>query len=218
MISEQTKKLEEINKLYEKASNLTNEYWQSYSHLGTWQFWLLVSLLVLPLIALYFLLDKKKAFHIGFFGFSVHMLFHYFDTYFFTHRLATYPYKVVPFLPTSITLDVSFVPVAYMLVYQWTLNQKKNYYLYATGLSLFLSFLFKPAMVAFGLFKMYKGIHFFHLFLVYLTVMFLSKWITNVFLYFQKESEDVAERDDVKSPKKRRSFLSRIFHIRQKAK
>lgn len=146
------------------------------------------------------------------------MLFHYFDTFFFTNRLVTYPYKVVPFLPTSITLDTSFIPVSFMLLYQWTLNKNKNYYLYATGLCLFFSFLFKPALVAFGLFKLYKGVNYFHLLLVYISVMLLSKGITNVFLHFQKEADDLAEAAEVKTPKKRRSFLSRIFHFKQKAK
>ncbi|WP_134702835.1 hypothetical protein [Ammoniphilus sp. YIM 78166] len=218
MESEQIKKLDEIGKLYEKASKLTIDYWQSYSSFNTWQFWFLLSLLVLPLVALYFFLDRKKAFHIGFYGYSVHMLFHYIDTYFYTNRLANYPYKVIPFLPTSLTLDTAFIPVSFMLLYQWTLNKNKNYYLYATGLCLFLSFLFKPALVAYGLFKMYKWVNYFHLFLGYLTVALLSKWITNVFLYFQKEAQASEPRDEVKAPRERRFFLSRLFSFRKKAR
>lgn len=218
MTNDQTKKLDEISKLYEKASQLTKDYWLSYSSLNTWQFWLLLSLLVLPLVALYFLLDRKKAFHLGFYGYSVHMLFHYIDTYFFTNRLAIYPYKVIPFLPTSITLDSSFVPVFFMLLYQWTLNKNKNYYIYTIGLCAFFSFLFKPAFVALGLFKMYQGINYFHLFLGYISVAMLAKWITNVFHHFQKEADTLVQRSESKTQRKRKSFLSLIFHFKQKAK
>jgi len=218
MTTDQTKKLDEISKLFEKGSNLTNDYWQSFSGFNTWQFWFLLALLVLPLVALYFLLDRRKAFHIGFYGYSVHMLFHYIDIYFYTNRLLTYPYKVAPILPTSLSLDTSLVPVSYMLLYQWTLNKNKNYYLYATGLSLFLSFLFKPALVTFGLLKLYPGTNYFHLLLGYLSVMLLAKWITNVFLYFQKKAEETDQQVEAKTPRKNRTFLSRIFHRKQKAK
>lgn len=218
MTTDQTKKIDEISKLFEKASTLTRDYWQSFSSFNTWQFWVLLALWVLPLVVLYFLLDRRKAFHIGFYGYSVHMLFHYSDIYFYTNGFLTYPYRVGPFLPTSLSLDTSIVPVSYMLLYQWTLNKNKNYYLYATGLSLFFSFLFKPALRTFGLIKLYPGTTYFHLLLGYLSVMLLAKWITNVFLHFQKEPEGSNQQDEVKTPKKRRSFLSQIFNRRQKAK
>jgi len=218
----QAKLLDEITALEEKVSTLTNHYWRTFSNADTWQFWLLLALLVLPLVALYILIDRKKAFHLGFFGFNVHVWFHYIDIYGFTHGLWSYPYKVIPFLPSSVTLDTAFIPVIFMLVYQWTINNKKNYYIYLTGLCFFLSFLFKPTMVAFGLFQFYKGINYFHLLAGYITVMLISRAITNVFLYFQQhpktEISNTKKPIEKEKPKRKRFILSRLFHFKRKAK
>jgi hypothetical protein len=185
--TDQTKLLEQIRKLHEKVSNTTLDYWMAYSNLNTWQFWITLAILMLPLIALYFLIDRRQALLIGFFGFNIHLWFHYFDIFCVTHGLVTYPYKVIPFLPASVSLDSSLVPVTFMLLYQWTLKHRRNYYLYATAYSIFLSFLLKPALVTFGLFRLYKGLNYFYIFLLYMVVHLLSKWITDLFLYFQRE-------------------------------
>jgi hypothetical protein len=184
--TEQTKRLEEINDLFEKSVDATLDYWIDFSGFDTWQFWVLTGFLILPLLAMYFLIDRRKAVLIGFFGFNIHVWFHYIDLIVVTRGLVAYPYKVIPFLPSSVTLDTAFVPVTFMLLYQWTLNKDKNFYLYATGYSAFLSFLFKPAMVNFDLFRLYKGVNYLHLFLLYIIIFLVSKWITNFFLYLQK--------------------------------
>jgi hypothetical protein len=84
-------------------------------------------------------------------------------------------------------LDSSLVPMTFMLVYQWTLNNKKNYYLYSIITAFILSFLFKPLLVALGLIKMYANITYIHLFICYLLVLLIAKFITNVFLWTQKK-------------------------------
>ncbi|WP_302466510.1 CBO0543 family protein [Heyndrickxia acidiproducens] len=97
-----------------------------------------------------------------------------------------YPYKVFPFFVTSFALDVSLIPVLYMFVYQWTLNHKKNYYSFMILLSAFLAFVFKPVLSMLNLFKLYNGANYFHLFIGYLLIAFVSKIITNLFIYFEK--------------------------------
>ncbi|WP_374121057.1 CBO0543 family protein [Neobacillus sp. PS2-9] len=39
--------------------------------------------------------------------------------------LWSYPFQLIPTMP-SFAFDSSFVPVTFMLVYQWTLHHKKN--------------------------------------------------------------------------------------------
>lgn len=187
--SEQAKAFEQTVKALDRSSQLLLAYWQQYSNMTTWQFWFLLALLIIPLIALYLFIDRKKSLLIGFFGFNINIWFHYADLYTSTHGQTSFPYKIIPFLPVSVTLDVSFVPVAFMLVYQWTLNYKKNFYLYATALSFGFAFLFKPALVTFGLFRISKGMNYFYIFLLFVLIAFVSKWITNFFLYLQKNGE-----------------------------
>ncbi|MCZ8519809.1 MULTISPECIES: hypothetical protein [Paenibacillus] len=100
-----------------------------------------------------------------------------------------YPYKLAPFLSVNLALDTALVPVIFMFVYQWSINHSKNYYLYGTLCCLFFSFLFKPALVAFGLFRFGPGTNYIHLLACYLSIMCLSRWITNLFLYAERTSK-----------------------------
>lgn len=208
MPTDQSNKFEQIHKLHEKLSHATTAYWVTYSNLNTWQFWLLLFFIILPLVALYFFIDRKKVFLIGFFGLNIHVWFHYSDAITTINGFVDYPYKVVPFLSSSVALDAALVPVTAMLLYQWTLNKNKNYYLYATAYSFFASFLFKPALVTFNLMKLYNGMNFFYLFLNYLLIFIISKWITNFFMYLQGKEEYPLEN----------LKINRIFSIRKKAR
>lgn len=190
MTAEQYEHLQELLRLQQQLSDSWNHYWLQFSHFGTWQFWLNVGMLLIPLVVLYFLIDRKNAFHLGFFGFNVHVWFTYIDAVGLRHSLWQYPYQAVPFMPVSFALDASFIPVVFMLVYQWTLKHEKNPYVYLMGLNVFLSFMLKPIMVYLNLFAMYKWVNFFHLFLGYTIILLLSKWITNIFLGFSKQSTE----------------------------
>lgn len=65
--------------IQEKYTKEAQEYWSLYSNIDSWQFWVVLLMLVVPLIVLYFTIDRKRIFIIGFFGFAVHMLFFYAD-------------------------------------------------------------------------------------------------------------------------------------------
>jgi len=112
-------------------------------------------------------------------------------------------------IPASFSLDASMIPIAFMLIYQWTLNRNKNYYLYAMGLCVIFTLLYRPSMATFGFFHATKGINFFYLFLGYMTIMLLSKWITDLFLHFQREPKHSSGKHFI---------LNRIFLRKTKAK
>jgi hypothetical protein len=187
-MASQNKVLSKISEKQQEIANDWVEYWKDYSDFSTWQFWFHVAMFIVPLIVLYINLDRRKAFHLGFFGFNIHVWFTYFDAFGTRQGLWTYPYQMVPFLPNSIGMDASLVPVAFMLVYQWTINNNKNYYLYTLILSVFLTFALKPIFVIWNLFQFVAIVNYLHLFLSYIVVIVLSKLITDLFLHFQKES------------------------------
>lgn len=171
-------------------------YWQHYSNATTWQFWACLISFIVPLVVLYFVLDRKRAFRIGFYGFNVHVWFGYIDAFGLTHGLWAYPFKVLPIRFPNVTLEASLVPVAYMLIYQWTLTRNRSYYLYATILSAVLAFIVKPPMSWLGLFRMYQWMNYVYLFCGYLVIMLLSKWITDFFAYLQAQHG----KDDTRTP------------------
>src|SRR5699024_12644565 len=83
----------------------------------------------IPLIILFFSIDKSKALLLGFFGLNYHVWFSYTNSIGVGLGLWEYPYHVIPFLP-SFSLYAALVPVCFMLLYQLTLNHNKNIYLY----------------------------------------------------------------------------------------
>ncbi|GAA0603859.1 hypothetical protein GCM10009001_21170 [Virgibacillus siamensis] len=188
METEQIKQIEQINKLENKLTPIKIDYWQQYSSLHSWEFWFLLTVLVLSLICLYLFIDRKKALQIGFFGFNIHVWLNYLDEIAIYNELWSFPYKLIPYLPVF-TFEASFVPVVFMFVYQWTINHDKNYYLYATGLCLILAFVWRPLLSTVDLFQVKNGINYLYVILGYLIVMVMSKWITNIFVHFEKEKK-----------------------------
>ncbi|PAK42759.1 CBO0543 family protein [Priestia megaterium] len=186
MDTNQKMKIDHILETQVELKNAWLDYWQSYSSFGTWQFWVSISLLIIPLIALYVFMDKKRAILLGFYGYNVHAWSIYIDDFSVYHDLWFYPYKFLPILPMSVALDASLIPVLYILMYQFTSNNKKNYYLYLLGLSMGMAFVYKPIMEALGLFQLHRGTTPIHLFIAYLTVGLIAKVITNLFLFFVK--------------------------------
>ncbi|MDQ0232647.1 CBO0543 family protein [Metabacillus malikii] len=188
MNTEQSHELDSLKEHSKELARNWNEYWQTYSGLTTWQFWVNVLFLVVPLVILFFTLDRRKAFQIGFFGYSCHVLSTYIDAYSTRMGHWEYPYKVLPILPISFGLDTSLIPVTYMLVYQWTVNHQKNYYIFMTILAALFAFVFKPILSALHLFQLSNESSYFQLFLWYFVGGILSKWVTNVFVWFQKDA------------------------------
>ncbi|PZD96994.1 hypothetical protein DNH61_04930 [Paenibacillus sambharensis] len=180
--------------LFEKLVTLQKEltqnaiqYWKLYSGFNTWQFWACLAIMVGPLIVIYFTIDRRRIFQIGFFGFAVHILFAYIDASGIRSGLWGYPYQVLPFLP-SLSLDAAIIPVAIMLVYQWTIRHSKNFYLYAILTAVVFGFGFKPLLVYLNLFEKYQWVNYPLIFLLYLVLYLLAYWLTRLFLIMRKEA------------------------------
>lgn len=186
MKSQQLEFLDKIRKGAKEISQYQIEYWQSFSNLATWQFWALAIMLILPLIALFMVINKRKVLLIGFFGLNYHVWFAYTNKIGVGLGLWEYPYHLIPSLP-SFSLDASLVPVCFMLLYQWTLHRKKNIYVYSIFLSAIFAFIFKPIMGSFDFFRMFQGINYIHLFLFYMAFFVVSILITNLFVWLQRK-------------------------------
>lgn len=176
-----------FNHLVEMQKELTTlemKYWNQYSSYNDWHFWFMVVLLILPLIVLYLFIDRRRMFHLGFFGFSIHILQSYVDSAAVYLGKWTYLYKLIPIYPISFALDASCIPVTFMLIYQWTLNHKKNFYLYATMPAIFFAFIAKPFLVGINITKLGPsggGFAYLILFISHLFIAYASKWITDLF-------------------------------------
>lgn len=182
---------EMYHELIDRAEHLTEfeaKYWKLFSDPGTWEFWLILMMLVVPLVVLYFAMDRRKILLLGFYGFNIHCWFQYIDATGARLGWWGYPYHMVPYV-ANFALDASLVPVTFMLVYQWTINHKKNYYLYTFLTSAIFAFILKPIMVWADLFTLEDGLRFVDLFMLYCIVFFISRMITSFFLFLGKKQE-----------------------------
>ncbi|APH05125.1 hypothetical protein [Bacillus weihaiensis] len=185
----QTETLDNITKNQHQLAEDWFFYWNEFSAFTTWEFWLHVFIFILPLLILYKKIDRSIALQLGFFGFNIHVWFFYFDAFGTRQAFWTYPYQIIPFIPNSVGLDASLVPVLFILFYQWILRKQKNYYFYTLLLSGFLSFVLKPVLVHYHLFEFHQGATYLHLFLTFVVIISLSKWITDLFVYFERNSK-----------------------------
>jgi hypothetical protein len=186
MKDEQKELLAEIRNGAETTTQLSIEYWKEFSSFNDLQFWLVLLMLVIPLVVLFLKIDRSKMLLLGFYGLNYHVWFAYTNFAGIKLGLWEYPYAILPILP-SFALDASLVPVAYMLLYQWTLNHRKNFYIYSTILSGVFAFIMKPYLVIFDFFEMYKGVNFLHLFIFYIAFFVVSKLVTNLFVKLQEK-------------------------------
>lgn len=189
MSDQQLESLEEIRQASEKLTQISIDYWSTYSSFNDIKFWVVVCMLVIPLVVLYLKIDRSKMLLLGFYGLNYHVWFAYTNSIGINLGLWEYPYEVLPVLP-SFALDASFVPVCFMLTYQWTLNNGKNFYLYSTILSAVFAFIIKPILVGHHLFRMFYGINYLSLFLFYILFFVVSKLITNLFIKLQKNKNE----------------------------
>src|SRR5690625_4615354 len=102
MTDEQIKMYDDIVMKRKEATEMLSEYWKLYSNPETWQFWVLtIFLLVLPLIILYFTIDRKQIFLIGFYGFSINIWLTLAAEIGVNHGWWGYPYMITSILPLS---------------------------------------------------------------------------------------------------------------------
>ncbi|TYS51984.1 CBO0543 family protein [Bacillus infantis] len=165
---------DKIFQLSEEMTSLVDSYWNSYSDPGSWQFWAVTVLLVLPLGLLYFTVDRKRIFEIFFFGFIVHVLWTYTDIVLGNYTLLVHTYYMLPIFPHAFNITMSVLPVGFMLIYQYCTSHRKNFILYTVILSAVYSLVFASIEKALGMVELNKGMNLFYLFLIDLVIAFIA--------------------------------------------
>ncbi|MEK5382203.1 hypothetical protein [Niallia sp. FSL W8-0635] len=170
--------------------SLYTSYWDKFSDFTTWQFWVILVSLILPLIILFFTVDRKRLFEILFFGYTVHLLWAYIDLALSRGGFLTHTHFLTPMLPNALNITGSFLPVGFMLVYQYATNKKKNFYILTILLSAVYTFICANIEKAIGLVTFHRGVTAFHLFLLDLVIVFVSFWFTRLLLKFRIINKD----------------------------
>lgn len=173
------------NQIYEKSdelNSLISSYWNQYSHMGTWQFWLIVFLMVAPLVLLIFIVDRKRMFELFFFGYTVHILWTYAEIALERYGYFVHTYLLTPVYPFALNMTTSALPVGFLLVYQYCTKNNKNFYLYTLFLSVVFAFGFTTVEEMAGLIEFRKGMNKLYIFVIDLAVAFTAYWFTKLIL------------------------------------
>lgn len=178
---------EKIYTTNDTLRHLMQSYWNAYSHVGTWQFWFIAISLILPLIILFFTVDKRRIFELFFFGFVVHMLWSYTLLALSSYNLFTHTYFLTPLLPFGLNVSASALPVGFLLVYQYCTNRGKNFFICALLISAVFAFGFSNLEESLGLLDLQHGMNRIYIFLIDLAIIFTSYFFTK-FLKNWKES------------------------------
>ncbi|MBS8265399.1 hypothetical protein DYI25_13305 [Mesobacillus boroniphilus] len=176
----------QISEKNDDLSQLISSYWNQYSDMGNWQFWLVLAFLLLPLILLYFLIDRKRIFEIFFFGYTVHILWTYIDQVLANYNYFIHTYFLSPWFPPALSMTASALPVGFLLVYQYCTNHNKNFYFYSLLLSAVFAFVFATIEEYIGLVKIERGMNQFYIFLIDIAIVYTSYWFTKLMLKFRE--------------------------------
>lgn len=166
----------------DELGQLFSSYWNQYSDMGNWQFWLVLAFLVLPLILVYFAVDRKRIFEIFFFGYTVHILWTYIDHTLENTNYFIHTYFLSPLFPTALSMTASALPAGFLLVYQYCTAHKKNFYFYALLLSAAFAFGFATIEDYLGLVEIRKGMNQFYIFLIDVAIAYMSYWFTKLII------------------------------------
>jgi hypothetical protein len=87
-----------------------------------------------------------------------------------------YPYTIVPMGSKNLSANLTSIPVAFMLVYQYYPTTKA--FLQATvAISLIFAFVFEPVLVWLGIYKLYYW-QYYYSFSLYVLFSLIFRWIT----------------------------------------
>lgn len=175
--------LQQISKHKLELQQLLADYWHQYSNTGTWIFWFNLLLFIIPLIVLYFAIDKKRIFEVCFYGYTVHIIWANIGSVLAEYSYFVHMHDFIYILPDGVNMNSVVLPVTFMLLYQYSTNHGRNVYLWAILGAIFFAFIFAPIEMKLDLVRLKNGMNVFYLFLIDLFVSFVAYWLTLLFLW-----------------------------------
>lgn len=128
------------------------QHWLNYE-LFTPQFWLLIAMFILPWFIWWRLVDKSRLLEIVVYGLLVQTIATFLDEVGCQLNWWEYIYDIEPLFPRLIPMNFSFLPVCYMLVYQYY-PQWKRFMVANMLLAAVLAFVGEPLFISTGIYVM----------------------------------------------------------------
>lgn len=128
-------------------------HWLHYN-VVSWQWWALLGASIAPWIIWWVFVDKRRLTEILCFGFCIGIASFFLDSIGTNSLLWGYPVRLIPILPSLSPVDITCIPVAYMLIYQWCSTFGK--FLCADiAVSAVCTYVLEPCAISFGVYERY---------------------------------------------------------------
>jgi hypothetical protein len=160
------------------------EHWLQYE-LFSFQWWLLVSVFVVPWIIWGIFVDKRRIVELLLLGALLSCIVITLDATGVELHLWSYNFKVFPLYNRLLSIDLSLLPVSYMFLYQWFPGWRQ-YLAASIVLSLGGAFLAEPLFTALGIYNPHAWKHLYS-FPIYIVLAVMMKWIMHKLLAIQEK-------------------------------
>jgi len=164
----------EILEAQKHLHELEYQHWLQYELFAD-QWWALVGVLVIPWFIWWKLVDETRTRIILAYGLYILFVVTAMDWLGVTMQLWIYPIKLLPIVPSILTLDWALLPVIHMLIYQY-FPRWQSFLIAETICSVLLAFVGEPFAEWFGI---YFVLHWYHIwsFPIYLLKTIFGKWL-----------------------------------------
>lgn len=125
---------------------------------GSWRWWLLLILLIIPWFIWYKIADKKKLAELVMFSLIIMVFTITLDELGFVLSLWYYPIEVIPMFPRLTSIDYTMLPIIFALLYQY-FPTWKSFFWALVALSGVFSFIAEPIIIYLGFYVLIKWAH-----------------------------------------------------------
>ncbi len=176
---DQSPSFQQILDAQSKAIILQFKHWCKFE-VFSFQFWLLLAMLIIPWIIWTKLVDKKRLAEIFIYGLLVVTVVTFLDELGCQLNFWEYSIDIEPYFPRLIPMNFSMLPVWYMLVYQYA-NGWKKFILVNFFSAIFFTFVGEPIFVALKIYVLFTWKHIYS-FPIYIIIAILLKALTMVIM------------------------------------
>ena len=141
---------EQVAQMTKELTEARMENWFG-TDLFAWQWWFILATFVIPWIIFYYIGDRKQLPKLLLYGTLLMLLIITLDLSGFEFGLWYYPFKLLPLGPLTAYIDVSPLPIIYMLEYQY-FPQWQKFVTVSILTGFVFSFCFEPILIALGLY------------------------------------------------------------------
>lgn len=155
---------------------------QNWLHhdLYTYQFWLLMILLVVPWLIWWKLVDRKRLIEILLYGLIVATVDTILDEIGAQLNLWEYPFDIEPLFPRLISINLAALPVIYMFIYQY-FSEWKSFLIATAVMATVLSFIAENILELLGMYELFKWENYYS-FPIYIAIAVSLKWLMQIIL------------------------------------